>query len=276
LLGYDPEPGPWTAEHGRSFSALPPGSYRLRVEARDHAGAISAAELIDLEVLSFWWQRPLVQALLGLLGVLLVIATVLLYNRNLRARQRLLKREVAARTTALDAANRRLTELSYQDPLTGVANRRRLMEALDSALPRAIERGLPLGLIVIDVDHFKDYNDRYGHLCGDAALRLVAQTLEHATRAQDLLARYGGEEFAALLLDADHATTVEVAERMRALVAALPAQTRGELLRAITISAGALSTIPEPAASVADLLARADQALYQAKHAGRNRVQAAR
>ncbi len=274
LLGFDPQPGPWTPDHSRSFSALPPGNYSLLVEARDFAGATSSAELIALEVLPSWWQRPWIRGLFGLLAALLVLATVMLYNRNLRARQRLLTREVEARTTDLDTANRRLTELSYQDPLTGVANRRRLMEVLDNALPRAIERGLPLGLIVIDVDHFKAYNDQHGHLCGDAALRLVAQTLERSVRSQDLLARYGGEEFAALLIDADLATTLDAAERMRESVAALPAQARGDLLHSITISAGALSCIPAHGSVAADLLSRADQALYQAKHAGRNRVQA--
>lgn len=106
-------------------------------------------------------------------------------------------------------------------------------------------------------------------------MRLVAQTLQHAVRSQDLLARYGGEEFAALLLDADFSTTLEAAERMRLQVAALPAQTRGDLLHSITISAGVLSCIPAPGTVAADFLSRADQALYQAKRAGRNRVQTA-
>jgi diguanylate cyclase (GGDEF)-like protein len=275
LVGFDPEPTSWTEEHSRSFTGLPPGEYRLQVEARDYAGTPSSAELLAVEILPYWWQHPLVQALLALAGLLLLVGSVLVYNRGLRARQRLLKREVAARTAELDTANQRLTELSYQDPLTGVANRRRLMEALDAAIERARERQLPLGLIVIDVDHFKEYNDRHGHLAGDAALRAVAQALQTATRPQDLVARYGGEEFACLMVDADREATLRVAERMRALVEALPPRTLGNDEHSVTLSAGALNAVPRADEQASDLLRLTDAALYAAKRAGRNRVQAA-
>ncbi|MBK9655951.1 MAG: diguanylate cyclase [Rhodanobacteraceae bacterium] len=275
LIGYDPEPTPWTDEHRRNFTGLPPGKYRLQVAARDYAGTPSAAELLTIEILPYWWQRPLLQTLLVLSGLLALMTCVMIYNRGLRARQRRLKREVAARTAELDAANQRLTELSYQDPLTGVANRRRLMEALDAATLRAHERQLPIGLIVIDVDHFKDYNDRHGHLAGDAALRAVAQALQSAMRPQDLVARYGGEEFACLMVDADRETTLRVAERMRALVEALPPRTLGNDDYSVTLSGGALNAIPQSGELASDLLRRADAALYAAKRAGRNRVLAA-
>ncbi len=275
LIGYDAQPSPWTDEHIRSFTGLPPGRYTLQVDARDYAGTPSSAALLTLEILPYWWQHPLVKALLALAGLLLVVGSVLVYNRGLRARQRLLKREVAARTAELDSANQRLTELSYQDPLTAVANRRRLMEALEAAIERARERQLPLGLIVIDVDHFKEYNDRHGHLAGDAALRAVAQALQSATRPQDLVARYGGEEFACLMIDADREATLRVAERMRALVEALPPRTLGNDEHSVTLSAGALNAVPQADEQASDLLRRADSALYAAKRAGRNRVQVA-
>lgn len=275
LIGYDPEPAPWTEDRRRSFTGLAPGRYQLQVEGRDFAGTQSSAELLAIEILPYWWQRPLVKALLALAGLLLVVGSVLVYNRGLRARQRLLKREVAARTAELDTANQRLTELSYQDPLTGVANRRRLMDAADAAIERARERQLPLGLIVIDVDHFKEYNDRHGHLAGDAALRAVAQALQSATRPQDLVARYGGEEFACLMIDADRDATLRVAERMRALVEALPPRTLGNDEHSVTLSAGALNTVPQVGEQALDLLRRADAALYAAKRGGRNRVQLA-
>jgi diguanylate cyclase (GGDEF)-like protein len=272
LIGFDPEPTPWTEDHRRNFTGLPPGRYQLKVEARDYAGTPSSAELIAIEIQPQWWQRPLFQVLLALISSLLLVGSVLAYNRGLRARQRLLRREVAARTAELDAANQRLTELSYQDPLTAVANRRRLMEALDAAIERARERQLPLGLIVIDVDHFKEYNDRHGHLAGDAALRAVAHALQSATRPQDLVARYGGEEFACLMVDADRDATLRVAERMRALVEALPPRTLGNDEYSVTLSAGALNTVPHVGEQASDLLRRADAALYAAKRAGRNRV----
>jgi diguanylate cyclase (GGDEF)-like protein len=275
MIGYDPEPTPWTEEHRRTYSGLPPGRYRLQVDARDYAGTQTSAELLAVEILPYWWQRPLVQAMLALAALALLVGSTLAYNRGLRARQRLLKREVAARTAELDSANQRLTELSYQDPLTGVSNRRRLMEALDAAIERARDRQLPLGLIVIDVDHFKEYNDRHGHLAGDAALRAVAHALQSATRPQDLVARYGGEEFACLMVDADREATLRVAERMRALVEALPPRTLGNDEYSVTLSAGALNTVPRADEQSSDLLRRADAALYSAKRGGRNKVQVA-
>ncbi len=275
LSGFDPQPGPWTDVHRRSFTTLPAGRYLLRVDARDYAGNSGSADLLTIEILPFWWQRTWVQLTLSLTTLLAIALAMRVYNGNLRLRQRRLKEEVALRTAELDAANHRLTELSYQDPLTGVANRRRLAEALDAAVARARDRQLPIGLIVIDVDHFKDYNDRHGHLAGDSALRAVAQALQAATRPQDLVARYGGEEFACLMVDADRDTTLRIAERMRALVEALPPRSLGNADDSVTLSAGVLSVVPGPNQQSAELLHHADAALYQAKRAGRNRVQLA-
>jgi diguanylate cyclase (GGDEF)-like protein len=138
-----------------------------------------------------------------------------------------------------------------------------------------VERGLPVGLMVIDVDHFKQFNDQHGHLAGDVALRAIAQALQSATREQDLVARFGGEEFACLLIDADIEVVAGCAERMRALVEALPPRTLGNRSQTVTISAGVLSRIPAPGERGADLLRDADRALYLAKHEGRNCVRRA-
>ncbi|MBX3697545.1 MAG: GGDEF domain-containing protein [Dokdonella sp.] len=275
LLGYDSEAGAWTHEHVRHFSGLDPGRYELVVEGRDFAGTASPPRSLKISIAAFWWQEPLVRAVLAGLMVLIAAALVLAYNRGLRARQRHLKREVADRTLEIRAANERLTQLSYQDPLTGVANRRRLMEALDAAIERSRERQLPVGLMVIDVDHFKQYNDQHGHLAGDAALRAIAQALQSVMREQDLVARFGGEEFACLLIDADIEVVAGCAERMRALVEALPPRTLGNRTQTVTISAGVLSRIPAAGERAADLLRGADQALYRAKHEGRNCVRRA-
>ena len=168
-----------------------------------------------------------------------------------------------------------MTELSYVDPLTGAANRRRLTQALSAAIERATELSLPLGLIVIDVDHFKHYNDQHGHLAGDAALRAVAEALQSATREQDLVARFGGEEFACLMIDADIDTVARVAERMRALVEALPPRRLGNDTDTITLSAGVLSRVPAAGEQADDLLREADAAMYRAKSDGRNCVRIA-
>lgn len=272
LVDLDDGFGPWTHEHQRRYSGLAPGQYVLKVEARDYSGTPSAPRSLQFSVQAHWWEKPLVRLLFMLLLLASVAGLVLLYNRGLRARQRHLKREVARRTVEIRSANERLTELSYQDPLTGVANRRRLTEAANAAIERAIARALPIGLIVIDVDHFKDYNDRHGHLAGDVALRAVAQALASATREQDLVARFGGEEFACLMIDANIDVVTRCAERMRALVEALPPRTLGNNSQTITISAGVTSRVPEPGDQAADLLRETDSALYRAKHEGRNRV----
>ena len=150
---------------------------------------------------------------------------------------------VAERTEALREANDRLTELSYLDPLTGIANRRRLMEAIRAAMQRAAEIRKPLGLIVADVDHFKRYNDEYGHLAGDVALKAIAGAMRSTMREQDLVARFGGEEFACLMIDADLELVRRIAERMRALVEALPPRSLGNDSQGMTISAGVVTSM---------------------------------
>ena len=275
LVGYDAEPLDWTADRVRSFTGLPPRTYEFHVEGKDFTGAKSGASVLRFRVLPHWWQRRPVQWLFGLSIPMLGAIGVALYNRNLRLRQQILEREVAARTAELDVANHRLTELSYQDALTGVANRRRFFEALEAAVTWSRERQQPLGLIVVDVDHFKAYNDRWGHLVGDVALQAVARSLEGSRRPQDLVARYGGEEFACLLVDADAVAVKAVAERMRAAVQALPPRTLGNHEQSVTLSAGVWSGIPSPDLAPADLLERADAALFAAKRAGRNRIRSA-
>lgn len=272
LIGYEADPTEWTAEHARSVSNLAPGDYQFRIEARDFSGTPATPLTLRFTVSPLWWQRPWLQALLLIAALLIMVALVLSYNRGLRRRQRQLRQEVAERTDDLRSANRRLTELSYMDPLTGIANRRRLLEAMRVAMERAHSLSKPLGLIVADVDHFKDYNDRYGHLTGDIALRAIADAMQTAVREQDLVARFGGEEFACLMIDADLAAVMRVAERMRALVAALPPRSLGNDNQGMSISAGILSCVPAMEQSPEDLLDIADQALYQAKAAGRNRV----
>ena len=275
LRGEEEAPGEWSREADRSFSRLSPGDYELQIEARDYNGTLATPLLLKLRVLAPWWRSAWASALAPLLGLLTVGVAVLIYNRGLRARQRQLKRLVANQTAELNAANEELTRLSYQDALTGVANRRRLTEAMDAAIAWAIEQGKPIGLILVDVDHFKQYNDRFGHLAGDVALGAVAQAMRSAVREQDLVARFGGEEFACLLLDADSTVVGQIAERMRLLVQALPPRTIGNDRQTLTISVGTLCTTPTRSMGTAALMEAADQALYQAKADGRNCVRTA-
>jgi diguanylate cyclase (GGDEF)-like protein len=163
-----------------------------------------------------------------------------------------------------------LAELARRDPLTGLANRRAFEEALRREVARARRAGAALAVAALDVDHFKRVNDAHGHPAGDAVLAAVAARAAAALRAGDLLARVGGEEFAALLPGAGLPAAVEVAERIRAALAAAPVEASGQALR-VTVSLGCAALAPEDADEAA-LLARADARLYDAKRSGRDRV----
>jgi diguanylate cyclase (GGDEF)-like protein len=166
--------------------------------------------------------------------------------------------------------------LSLKDPLTGVANRRRFDEVLAREWARARRQHSSLALLFIDVDHFKAYNDHYGHQAGDDCLRAVAFVLEDAGRRPgDLVARYGGEEFVLLLPDTQTLGAADAAARIRSFLAqaSLPhaAVTRGQ----VTVSIGVALCTPSDALSPADLLAVADQAVYRAKARGRDAIEVA-
>ncbi len=263
---------PWSSDATRHLGNLAPGRYQLWVEARDYAGISSAPLSISINVNAKWWQKPAVQIVSALIVVGLIGIGVWFYNRQLRLRQNVLRQLIQEKTVELSESNRLLLALSYTDPLTNIANRRRLTEAMQVALSRAQQRQLPMAVILVDIDFFKPYNDKHGHLAGDVALRAVAQALNSAVREQDLVARYGGEEFACLLLDTSAELALQVAERMRALVAELPARALGNDQDTITLSAGVWCQIPAPDDTPERLISAADAALYQAKAQGRNRV----
>jgi diguanylate cyclase (GGDEF)-like protein len=183
-----------------------------------------------------------------------------------------LERKVTERTEALRAANEQLETLAVTDPLTGLANRRRLTEVLEEAWRRAVRPRLPLALALVDIDHFKLFNDFYGHPAGDECLRQVSRTLLRAVRDTDTVARFGGEEFVAVLPGADLDTAVAVAERMRAAVAALVHPHELAESGIVTVSIGVAAVIPDRTGLHETLIKMADEALYSAKRAGRNRI----
>ena len=170
---------------------------------------------------------------------------------------------------ALEDANRRLEALATEDGLTGLKNHRAFQERLAMETERARRYGFPLCVAMLDVDHFKGYNDEYGHPAGDAVLRTVAACLQSSVRETDQVARYGGEEFALILPHTEAAGAFLVADRCRRALesAAWPH-------RLVTASVGVAALTPA-LLGPADLLLAADQALYRSKRAGRNRVTAA-
>jgi diguanylate cyclase (GGDEF)-like protein len=185
-----------------------------------------------------------------------------------------LERQVADRTRELSEANHRLQQLSECDGLTGIANRRKFDAVWSAEWQRAARQGLPLAVAMIDVDHFKAYNDQYGHQAGDDCLRQVAQALAATVlRANDLVARYGGEEFVVVLPGVTALEALHVAQKLGTAVAAcqIP-HAHNSAAPVVTVSIGVAWGIPEPDAPPDDLIAAADARLYQAKHAGRNRV----
>jgi diguanylate cyclase (GGDEF)-like protein/PAS domain S-box-containing protein len=170
--------------------------------------------------------------------------------------------------------HKELEELSFKDGLTGISNRRMFDSILELEWTSARRANQPLSILILDVDHFKQYNDHYGHLAGDDCLRRVAQRLSHAaTRPRDFFARFGGEEFVLVLPESDEAAAMLVAERCRDLIfkeqimhAASPT---GQLL-SVSIGVGTITPTRDDASD--EFLETIDQRLYRAKNDGRNRI----
>jgi diguanylate cyclase (GGDEF)-like protein len=163
--------------------------------------------------------------------------------------------------------------LSYIDDLTGIYNHRFFIEQLNLEVERQKRYSSPLSLLMIDIDYFKHYNDANGHLAGDQALRDIAMLIQRGVRQTDIVARYGGEEFSAILINAGREKALEIAERVRRNVADTgisneSAQPNGDL----TVSIG-VGTFSPSISTLTDLIREADNALYRAKRAGRNRVE---
>ena len=165
----------------------------------------------------------------------------------------------------------RLRIQSIREPLTGLFNRRYLEESLEREIRRCERRGLPLSLMMLDLDHFKAFNDLHGHAGGDALLSGFGQVLQKLSRAEDIACRYGGEEFTLILPEADLKVACERAEAIRAEVETMRIRHLGQELPAVTVSIG-VATFPRHGRDSEDLLQRADQALYRAKREGRNRA----
>jgi len=178
-------------------------------------------------------------------------------------------------TDELRHQREQLEQLTRQDGLTGLANRRGLDELLDREVGRCNRYSRPMSVVMVDLDHFKEINDTHGHQAGDHVLREVAKIIRRSVRVQDLVARYGGEELAVLMPETPMEQAAVVAERLRVAVAGAIFGWRGKEIR-ITASFGVVGTPTMPAQEPAELVRLADRALYRAKAQGRNRVSLAR
>jgi diguanylate cyclase (GGDEF)-like protein len=193
-------------------------------------------------------------------------------NRELERLNHTLEQAVGRRTQELAEANARLAQLAVTDGLTGLYNHRHFHERLALEVERSGRNGSPLALFMIDVDHFKKYNDRNGHPAGDEVLRQLARLLSDGRRVNDVCARYGGEEFAVVLVDTPKLAAYQLAEKLRERIAGNPfAHAAAQPGGVISVSIG-VGVFPEDASDPEALVRVADAALYRAKEAGRNRV----
>jgi len=176
-------------------------------------------------------------------------------------------RRILGVQSELEEKNALLNDMACTDPLTGLANRRRLQEAMETAL-RELRRGIAFSVVALDIDHFKSYNDTFGHAAGDEVLRVVAGMMRDCTRPADLAARTGGEEFVVVLRGVGSTEAVALANRLRLVI-----ETHPWSARPVTASFGiTVASDPTTTFTIAAILDASDRALYQSKRTGRNRV----
>jgi diguanylate cyclase (GGDEF)-like protein len=276
LEGYDQN---WTEAGARRvayYTNVPAGDYEFHVTACNNDGVWneSGAMLpfaVEPHFSETWWFRA--AAILGI-AALLAFAYVLRVSR-LRQRERELVLLVDERTAELRLANEELNRLATSDGLTRIPNRRAFDDRLQSMWDEHRRRQSPLAVILCDIDHFKLYNDAYGHQAGDETLAAVAQAIDRAIRRpSDFAARYGGEEFVVLLGDTALENAAMVAEQVLCAVRALQIpHSESSPAQIVTLSLGVAAVVPSRKSQPEELLLAADEALYAAKAAGRNRVQ---
>jgi diguanylate cyclase (GGDEF)-like protein len=258
-----------------SFPTLPHGTYQFRVAASlDGKRWQEAASPTTITVQPHFYQTRWFLAFATLAAIGSVFTLYWLRTHHLRKRHDEMERTVGEKTEALRQANEHLSNLSFADALTGLANRRRLDETLELEWRRAARLQSWLAVIIVDIDEFKAYNDTLGHPEGDKCLVAVAEVIrDAASRAGDFAARYGGEEFLIIAPGSDHAAAMAHAEMIRSAcetrAIAHPASRVGKV---VSISLGVAACVPSEASSIAKIIADADAALYRAKKEGRNCV----
>ena len=262
------------AHRSATYTNLDPGQYRFKVKAANDTGVWNEQGVsLVITVLPPYWETWWFRLLSGVLAVTLLACAYRLRVRSLMRGKRLLEAEVAARTAELAESNAKLETLSFTDGLTNLTNRRGFDAGLADAWARAFRRGEVVSLAMLDVDHFKLYNDQYGHQAGDQCLREVANVIAaHARRPGDVAARYGGEEFALLAPGAAGPDALKIAQAMCDRLFAKELPHGGSSFGFVSVSIGVATLIPGPDNTMDMLIKLADNALYRAKHEGRNRA----
>jgi diguanylate cyclase (GGDEF)-like protein len=265
---------------------MPTGEYHFEVLCVSAAGKVSRQPaVVSLQVRAAWWERWWVRVIWVLLAAGAVAMVVRWRTRHLEAERRRLEEAVAARSAELAAANRELREASFTDALTGARNRRFFSTVIEddvsrtlrvhSTPPRNRPRNCDLIFYIVDIDHFKEVNDEYGHDRGDLVLAEVARRLTQVVRDSDRLIRWGGEEFLLISRDADRSRGDVLAGRIMASVGSEPFDLGGgqSVRRTGSVGWAPFPWFPDSARTLAftEVLKLADRAMYMAKQTGRNR-----
>ncbi len=259
-----------TTEHEVRYAGLPPGTLRFELVAVDTVhGRASAPVGFTLHIRAPWWRRWWFYGLCAVAATVILVGTWQVRIRLLLRQKRRLEELVGARTAEIEAAQRELQRQVLSDVLTGLANRRAIMDALEQAVAAAQHTGAPLAILLCDIDHFKKINDGFGHLAGDQVLTAFGARLGAAISPPEAAGRYGGEEFLVILHGEPDAVLRSVSAIHRAITAS-PYDV-GDVKRPVTSSGGLAFLHTED--NALSLVARADAALYRAKENGRNRVE---
>lgn len=257
-------------EKRRILSQLPVNNTRWQIVALHEEGVLSGYRKALLE------EGLIIYALFTL--ALLIIRSFLAREerRRARAEKQLVQRNMEFERLNVDLinANRKLTTASMTDGLTGLNNRRHFDQRLDEELKRARRSNAPVSLMLIDVDYFKSYNDRYGHRAGDECLIRVADVMRDTfKRATDFVARYGGEEFAVIMAGCDRAHAFAAAKKFKHALEQAAIRHEGSRVHSfVTVSGGLCSLVPDGNDTPGKIINEADRALYLAKSEGRNRI----
>lgn len=237
--------------------------------------AASIVTLVLLLFLSLRWRALFTQPITDLIATMQKVAATKNYRSRLNSRRRDefddLYQGFNAMLAEISERDERLSKLATTDALTGLANRRHALDTMQTMATRAYRKGEALGVILLDIDFFKQVNDRYGHPVGDLVIREIAAILQANAREYDLVARFGGEEFLVLCDNSTSETTAAVAERIRLAVEGRRIEyVPGEFMN-VSVSLGVYSTTPHEDTLIEQWIHAADRALYRAKKMGRNR-----
>jgi diguanylate cyclase (GGDEF)-like protein/PAS domain S-box-containing protein len=269
LTGYRPEQALGrNCRYLHREDAAQPGLEQVRDSIVQRAHCVALLRNYRQDGSLFWNQLQIAPMLDALGEVTHFMGTMLDVTQQVERERHLLEKH-----RQLERAKRVLEGLALRDPLTGLYNRRHFNEQLEREWNRARRERLPLSLFMIDIDHFKRFNDAHGHLAGDERIRAVGEGLLRCfARGSDLVARYGGEEFVALAPGLQGRAARERGELLCEAVRTLTTGDAAVDLSSLTVSVGLASVIPDDRLAAEDLLDAADRALYEAKHQGRDRL----